>query len=73
MLKFMECFRSRLGPCEISLFEAIGDGCCDGAETFDEPSIEGDKSMKTADFLKVLGFRPFKDGFDLFGVHGNST
>ena len=68
----MEGFRSRLGLSKIPFLEAIGDGGGDGAETFYEPLIEGDKSMKAADFLEVLGFRPIKDGLDLFGVHGDS-
>ena len=72
LLEFMEGFRCCLGPGEIPFLEAIGDGGGDGAETSYEPSIEGDKSMKATDFLKVLRFGPIKDGFDFFGVHGDS-
>ena len=68
----MEGFRSRLGPSKIPFLEEIGDGGSDGAETFYEPSVEGDKYIKAADFLEVLGFGPIKDGLDLFGVHGDS-
>ena len=68
----MKGFRSRLGPGEISFLEAVCEGGGDCAETFYEPSVEGDKSMKAADFLKVFGFGPIKDGLDLLGIHGDS-
>ena len=68
----MEGFRSRLGPDKISLLKAIYDGGSDGAEASNEPSVEGDKSMETSDFLKSFGFWPLQNGLDLFWVHGNS-
>ena len=71
-LKLMKCFRSSFGPSEIPFLKAICDGSSDGTEAFYEPSIEGDKSMKASDFLKVLGFGPLKDGLDFFRVHGDS-
>ena len=59
--------------CEISLFEAISDGGSDGVKSFNEPSVEGGKTMEATNFLKGLGFRPIQNGPDLFWVHGNSS
>ena len=72
LLELMTCFGSSFGLGKISFLEAICDGGSDGAEAFNEPFIEGDKSMETLDFLKIFGFRPLQNVLDLFWVHGNS-
>ena len=58
LLKLMKCFGSNFGPGKISFLEAICDGDSDGAEAFNEPSVEGGKTMDATDFLKGFGFRP---------------
>ena len=68
----MKCFGSSFGSRKISFLEAVCDRGSDGAETSNEPSVEGDKSMETSDFLKIFGFWPLKNGLDHFWVHGNS-
>ena len=72
LLEFMKYFWSSFGPGKISFLEAICDEASDGAEASNEPSVEGDKSMETLDFLKIFGFWPFQNGLDLFWVYGNS-
>ena len=71
-LEFMKCFGSSFGPGKISFLEAICDGGSDGAEVSNEPSVKGDKSMETSNFLKIFGFWPLQNGLDLFWVHGYS-
>ena len=71
-LELMKSFGSGFSLGEILFLKAICDRSSDGTEASYEPSIEGDKSMEAANFLKVLGFGPLTDGFDLFGVHGDS-
>ena len=72
LLELMKCFGSSFGPSKVSFLEAICDGGSNGTETSYEPSIEGDKSMKASDFLKIFGFWPLQNGLDLFWVYGVS-
>ena len=68
----MKYFENSFGLSKISFLETVCDGGSDGTEASYEPSVEGDKSMETLDFLKIFGFRPLQNGLDLFWVHGDS-
>ena len=51
----MKYLGGSFGLGKISFLEAICDGGSDGTEASYEPPVEGDKSMETLDFLKILG------------------
>ena len=57
-LELMKCFGSSFGPSKISFLKAICDRSNDGVEASNEPSVEGDKSMETSNFLKSFGLWP---------------
>ena len=56
---------------EFSLLQTVSDWSHDSAKSFNEPTIEGIKSVKTSYITNRLRLGTFLNGYDLLRIHRN--